>query len=72
MGTVADHDYFNFFGTKLPLPRIIYWADANGDKQLSFFSGTESAIHSGQFQEVDHALVPTNGSIVIDLSILRI
>lgn len=69
MGTVADHDYFNFFSVKIPLPRIIYWADANGEKQLSYFSGTQAAIESGQFQDVDHALVPTSGSVVIDMSI---
>jgi len=69
MGTVADHDYFKFFGTKLYLPRIIYWSDGEGSSQLSTFSSTKKAIESGMFEDVDNALVPTDGVIKIDLSI---
>lgn len=69
MGTVADHDYFNFFGTKIPLPRIIYWANESGEKQLSYFSSTDAAIQSGQFNDVDHVLTPATGSILVDFSI---
>lgn len=69
MGTVADHDYFKFFGKKLYLPRIIYWADEVGNAQLSTFGSTKKAIASGLFEDVDNAIVPTSGSIKIDLSI---
>lgn len=69
MGTVADHDYFKFFGKKLYLPRIIYWADEEGNAQLSTFASTKKAIESGLFEDVDSAIVPTSGSIKIDLSI---
>jgi F-type H+-transporting ATPase subunit a len=69
MGTVADHDYFKFFGKKLYLPRIIYWADSEGNAQLSTFASTKKAIDSGLFEDVDHALVPTSGVIKVDFSI---
>lgn len=70
MGTVADHDYFNLFSFKIPLPRIILLEDAAGSKSLEFFASTHSAIDSGLFQDVDHTLVPTNnGHITLDLSI---
>ncbi|MFY0682905.1 MAG: F0F1 ATP synthase subunit A [Balneola sp.] len=73
MGTVADHDYFKvpqfINGGKIYLPRIIYWADEEGNAQLSTFSSTKKAIDSGLFEDIDHALVPTNGVIKVDLSI---
>lgn len=70
MGTVADHDYFNLFSFKIPLPRIIILEDAGGSTSLEFFASTHSAIESGLFEDVDHMLVPTNsGHITLDLSI---
>lgn len=70
MGTVADHDYFNLFSFKIPLPRIIVLEDANGSTSLEIFASTHSAIESGLFEDVDHVMVPTNnGSITLDLSI---
>lgn len=70
MGTVADHDYFNLFSFKIPLPRIIILEDASGSTSLEFFASTHSAIESGLFEDVDHMLVPTNsGHITLDLSI---
>lgn len=70
IGTVADHDYFNFFSVKIYLPRIIFWENANGEKQLSFYGSTKSAIDSGEFIDQDHALVPAGGGhIIIDFSI---
>ncbi len=70
MGTVADHDYFNFFSIKIPLPRIIILQHAAGNTSLEVFGSTHSAIESGLFEDADHALVPTNnGKILIDLSI---
>jgi len=70
MGTVADHDYFNFFSVKIYLPRILYWEDASGNTQLDFFSSTKSAIESGVFVDQDGSLAPAaGGRIVIDFSI---
>ena len=70
MGTLADHDYFKFFGKKLYLPRIIYWVDEEGNSRVNTFASTKKATESVLFEERDHALVPTNGGhIVLDLSI---
>lgn len=74
MGTVLDHDYFKvpkFINDgKIYLPRILYWESAEGEAQLSFFSSTHSAVESGLFEDVDHALVPAGGGhIIIDASI---
>lgn len=70
VGTVADHDYFNFFSIKVPLPRIVLLEDAQGSISLEVFGSTYSAIESGLFEDVDHVLTPTNGAhIVVDFSI---
>ena len=70
MGTVADHDYFNFFSIHIPLPKLIFLEDAQGNTSFEFFGSTHSAAESGLFEEVDHTLVPTNGAhVVLDLSI---
>ncbi|MEX0609963.1 MAG: F0F1 ATP synthase subunit A [Balneolaceae bacterium] len=70
MGTVADHDYFTFVGFKIPLPRIFLLEDSEGSKNLEVFSSSYSAIESGNYEDVDHVLVPTNGAqIVMDFSI---
>ncbi len=68
MGTVADHDYFLF--SSLTLPRFILLENADGETSFEVFKSTHSAAESGLFEEVNHALVPTNGGrIVIDFSI---
>ena len=69
MGTVADHDYFTFFGTKLYLPRIFLWEDANGKTQFSTYKSTQNALASGEFEQVDHGIKPVNGSILVDFSL---
>ena len=69
MGTVADHDYFTFFGTKLYLPRIFLWEDANGKTQFSTYKSTKNALASGEFEQVDHGIKPVNGSILVDFSL---
>jgi F-type H+-transporting ATPase subunit a len=70
VGTVADHDYFNFFSIKVPLPRIILLEDANGQTSLEFFASTYKAVDSGLFEDVDHVLTPSNGGhILMDFSI---
>jgi len=70
MGTVADHDYFNFFSVKIYLPRIIFWETANGQSQLSFYGSTNSAIESNEFIDQDGILIPADGGqIIVDFSI---
>ena len=70
LGTVADHDYFNFFSLHIPLPKLIFLQDADGNTSFEVFGSTESAAASELFDDVDHALVPTNGGhVVLDLSI---
>ncbi|HCD51150.1 MAG TPA: ATP synthase F0 subunit A [Balneolaceae bacterium] len=70
MGTVADHDYFNFVGIHIYLPKIIYWEDAAHNKKFNVFSNTHAAVESGLFIEEDHAIHPADGGhIVIDFSI---
>ena len=70
MGTVADHDYFNFFSIKVPLPRILLLEDAEKNLMLDFYPSTYAAIESGNFEDVDHVLTPANGGhIIIDFSI---
>lgn len=70
MGTVADHDNFNFFGTKLYLPRIFYWQGEDKVSQFSYFSNTKEAISSGSFIDNAGVLEPAlGGSIIIDFSI---
>lgn len=70
MGTVADHDYFNFFSIHIPLPKLIFLEDAEGNTSFEAFGSTHAAAESGLFEEIDHALVPTDGGhVVLDLSI---
>ena len=69
MGTVADHDYFTFFGTKLYLPRLFLWKDANGTIQFSNYGSTKEALESGVFEQVDYVIKPVNGSILVDFSL---
>ena len=74
LGTVADHDYFKvpgfINGGKIYLPRILFWADADGQTQFSFFSSTKKAIESDLFTDVDYVLTPADGGhITMDMSI---
>ncbi len=73
MGTVADHDYIKapqfINGGKIYLPRFLYWENADGESQFSYFPKTKKAIESGEFQTVEGVLTPVNGSMIIDLSI---
>jgi len=49
MGTVADHDYFTFFGKKLYLPRLFLWENDLGELKFSTYSSTKKAFASGDF-----------------------
>lgn len=70
MGTVLDHDYLKVPGGKIYLPRILYWENAAGQTQLSFFGSTKKAIDSGLFQDEAGKIAPAGGgSIVLDMSI---
>lgn len=70
MGTVADHDYFNFFSVKIPLPRIFYIEDAQGNQSVEAFWSTAQAAESELFEEHDHAIEAVNGAkIIVDFSI---
>lgn len=72
VGTVADHDYFTFFGANIPLPRIFYWEDATGKTHLDVYVSTASAVASPEFafQEESQAIQPRNGGrIIIDFSL---
>ena len=74
MGTVADHDYLKVPGFinkgKIYLPRIIYWENAQGASQVSFYGSTKSAIVSGFFIDQDHVLTPADGGVIkMDFSI---
>ena len=73
MGTVADHDYFSFFGSKIPLPRILVVEDGQGSMSLQVFGSTHAAAETVMFDEADHSLVFASGfqdhHIVIDFSI---
>jgi len=69
MGTVADHDYFTFFGTKLYLPRLFLWQDDNGSTQFSTYGSTKKALASGEFEQVEYVITPVNGSMLIDFSL---
>jgi F-type H+-transporting ATPase subunit a len=69
MGTVADHDYFSFFGKKLYLPRLFLWQTEVGEYQFSTYSSTKKALASGDFIDVDHVITPVSGSMVIDFSL---
>ena len=69
MGTVADHDYFTFFGTKLYLPRLFLWQDDNGSTQFSTYGSTKKALASGDFEQIDYVINPVNGSMLIDFSL---
>lgn len=65
MGKVVDHDYFEFVGLKIPLPRIFL---VDGD--WYFFASTQSAVNSGEFRSVDGNLVRADGAeISLDMSI---
>lgn len=65
IGKVVDHHYLTLPGYKLPLPRILL---VEGEWYL--YSSTHAAVESGKFAEVDHALVPADGSeITLDMSI---
>jgi F-type H+-transporting ATPase subunit a len=69
MGTVADHDYFTFFGKKLYLPRLFLWENDLGELQFSTYSSTKKAIASGEFVDIDHVITPVTGHMVIDFSL---
>ena len=69
MGTVADHDYFTFFGTKLYLPRLFLWQDVNGSTHFSTYGSTKKALASGEFEQVEYVITPVNGSMLIDFSL---
>ena len=45
MGTVADHDYFTFFGTKLYLPRIFLWKFSPFSMPSYFISSRVSVVN---------------------------
>ncbi len=65
MGKVLDHDYVEFAGAKIYLPRILIV-----DGEPYFFLTTQHAINSGEFTMVDDALVRADGTPVsLDLSI---
>ncbi len=71
MGTVLDHDYLKLPGMKIYLPRIFYWENAEGEKQVSFFASTKKAVASDEFEEVaEHTIAPVGGGhILVDFSI---
>ncbi len=70
MGTVADHDYFNFLSIHIPLPKLIVWKDADGATKFSSALSTHSLTEHTEFEEIDHALVAPEGAhIIIDFSI---
>ena len=70
MGTVADHDYFNLGGYHVPLPRLILWKNASGEKVFTAASGTHALVETGLFTEADHVVSPADGGhIIIDFSI---
>lgn len=65
IGKVRDHHYLELAGLKVQLPRILLVGG-----EWYFYSGTDSAVESGKFAEVNHQLVPTNGQeITLDMSI---
>jgi len=65
MGKVVDHDYLTLVGVKIYLPRILIV-----DGELYVFGNTNSAIESGEFQEIDGYLVRADGTPVsLDMSI---
>lgn len=65
IGKVVDHNYVEVGPMKVELPRIFLV-----EGEWFFYANTESALASGEFIEVDHALVPANGKeITIDFSI---
>lgn len=65
MGKVVDHDYFEIFNQKLYLPRIFLL-----DGQWYFFSSTNAAVESGDFEKVDGSLIRSDGAqISLDMSI---
>lgn len=71
MGTIADHDYLKTPLGKIYLPRIFYWENEEGDTKLNFYSSTDSALESGNFEQTEEAgIIPAaGGKIKIDLSI---
>jgi len=66
MGKVLDHDYLIIMGVTIPLPRIFLV-----DGSWYFYSNTQSALNSGEFQRVDDgAIVRADGAPVsLDMSI---
>lgn len=65
MGKIVDHDYLTLVGVKIYLPRILIV-----DGGLYVYGSTNSALESGEFQEVDGALVRADGAPVsLDMSI---
>jgi F-type H+-transporting ATPase subunit a len=65
MGKIVDHDYLTLVGVKIYLPRILVV-----DGELYLYGSTKSAIASNDFQEVDGALVRSDGAPVsLDMSI---
>lgn len=66
-GKVQDHDYLQVTFFKIPLPRIIF---LEGNYLPNFYWSTEAAIESGEFEEVDNALLATGSKgIALDMSI---
>lgn len=65
MGKIVDHDYLTLVGVKIYLPRILIV-----EGELYTYANTKSALESGEFQEVDGALVRADGAPVsLDMSI---
>ena len=65
MGKVVDHDYFEIFNTKIYLPRFFR---AGG--QWYLYANTKAALASGEFENIDGALVRADGEpITLDMSI---
>lgn len=65
MGKIVDHDYLTLVGVKIYLPRILIV-----DGELYVYGSTNSALESGEFQEVDGSLVRADGTPVsLDMSI---
>ncbi|REL33314.1 ATP synthase F0 subunit A [Rhodohalobacter sp. SW132] len=65
MGKVVDHDYLEVLGAKIYLPKILLV-----DGSWYFYSNTQSAIESGDFQRVEGAIVRSDGApVTLDMSI---
>lgn len=65
MGKVIDHDYLVILGATIPLPRIFLV-----EGEWYFYTNTQSALNSGEFQQVDGSIVRADGTPVsLDMSI---